>query len=273
VRNISHITIAISLATLSKQIVIEAAEEKSLFLVLVAIIAILPNILDLKIVAPLKMEIPKPAIVLPNKEKPNHQPNIQKTLEKILDDTIENIDQVYKYGGRKIVEFPIFYIKHKPIPYKLDIGPNTVTVTHPTGRTTRKTPIPIEEGGTIKIIDRQTPIEIREKRQKDGTRKIQVLLLPWNRGATHSLSIPLLLTPLIPLQPLHGSILFAVACLHPITDMLSTTGCKLFWPIKKERIPGLGLVTSSHDPKLNGLVITISALLTCINIATHTPMG
>lgn len=272
-RNLSHITVAISLATLSKQIVMEAAEEKSLFLVLVAIIAMLPNILDLKVVAPLKMDVPKPAIALSNKEKPKHHTDIQKTLEKILDNTIENIDQVYKYGGRKIVEFPIFYIKNNPLPYKLDISQNMVTVTHPTGRITRRTPIPIEEGGSIKIVDRQTPIEIREKHQKNGTRKVQVLLLPWNRGATHSLSIPLLLTPIILLHPLHGTILFVVACLHPLMDMLSTTGCKLFWPLKKERIPGLGLVSSSHDPKLNGLIITISSLLTSTNIAIHTPTG
>jgi membrane-bound metal-dependent hydrolase YbcI (DUF457 family) len=101
--------------------------------------------------------------------------------------------------------------------------------------------------------------------QKAGD-AIEVTFMPWHRIWTHSWVMVLLLAGIGALfAPVYGLVMALAALSHIFEDQLGSMGCNLFFPLTRERLPGLRLMRSG-DAFPNFLTVWVSLAVILLNL-------
>ena len=101
------------------------------------------------------------------------------------------------------------------------------------------------------------------ERAKDA---VKVTFVPWHRVWTHSLLMVLLLGAIGTfIAPAYGLVMALAALAHVLVDQLGNMGCNLFFPVARNRMPGLGWMRSG-DAIPNFLMVWVSLTILFLNI-------
>ncbi|HQW34475.1 MAG TPA: metal-dependent hydrolase [Thermoflexales bacterium] len=103
----------------------------------------------------------------------------------------------------------------------------------------------------------------------------QVEFLPWHRARTHSLVVAALVGLLcfVAMGPAAGAVGFLAYAAHVLEDQLGYMGNNMFWPLTRERSPGLRLLHASDAPaNLTAIWLSLTLLLLNMDHAAQTPL-
>jgi len=267
-RGLTHFIVGIAVATFFKSLVVGAAVEDSLLILLGGIFGLLPDTIDFKLLAYMEehdmVVDPHPDRVDPEEIAGKIAEGINRASELEPGRMLKIRLHTVRLGPDLWRQYSVFF-NAKERRVEVRVGPQVTASGAPIPGTE-----PPEERAAAsasfrpEIVDTYgRPTEIRGfggpsfgfLKREDG--RVEVVFIPFHRRAGHSLALGLLLSAAV------GAVLrswaaWLVAFLgwvgHILFDSYGRMGGSIFWPFWKKRLGGLQLVTAS-DPFWNSFAV------------------
>ena len=267
-KGITHFITGIAVATFFKSLVVGAAMEDSLLILLGGIFGLLPDTIDFKFLTYMeKHDIvidPDPYDVRPQEIAETIAGAINRagTLEpgKMVEVQLHTL----KLGSDLWQSYSVFFDKRNS-QVVVRVGPHVTMSGVPAHGTeppadkalgvAKYTPKLFEYYGRPSEIKGFSGPSFGFLKRKDGA--VEVVFIPWHRRSGHSLTLGAILAAIMSLlfqNWVVGAVIFTAWFMHILIDTFGHMGNNLFWPFTKQRTSGLYLV-SAGNPYWNAFTV------------------